>query len=917
MAAVVNDRDVLIMSTVPRYTVATDRGMFVTPSSAIFKLAADGSLQSAASFSFQATLLNLPGVVTWSWTNGLQPVVDGNTVTLDIANFSTSSGTITATITVDGKTYTQIATVTKIQDGAGVMQMLTNAIGPDQLSTELAKAIDEIPVPEHLDSLFAQGHLNALSALQDAIDGYDTAALVRWHDTVTNAIVTTDPATGQIQLMATANVTTDVESRLTLVEQLADASKGELQSTVAQLSSTQAGLTSAQSQITQMAGQLSQAASTVYVDSSVAGATGALTVEAANNAQALAQAAIQGALDAFNTQRDQTDIQASVAVAQQDIKTNADATKALVTAQSALVAVVADNAAAFATQQSALATQLSAEVSARQTLAARVDSAEAAVVTEQQARVAADAAEASARQSLDSRLGNAEAAILTEQQVRAAADAAEASARQSLDSRLGDAEAAILSEQQTRAAADSAEATARQALDSRVTNAEALITSEQAARASADSAEAQARQALEGRVSNAEAAISNEAAVRAAQDNSLASSIATVSATANAKNKSFYQSTIPTASAAGDIWYNTANNNAPKRWDGAAWVDVSDGRIAANTAAISNEATARASADSANASSISNVQARLDKGDFAAVKVQSSANASAIGGIQAKWTVQVQATQDGKYAAAGISLISGGGQQSTFAVLADRFLVYRPDGSGSPQQVLAMGYVNGAYTLGLSGNLIIDGTIVGRSLTAESVTADKLKVTQLSAVSGNLGTITAGIAQNASGSNYINFNASGAAPFIRVGNNISLNADGSGYFSRTVISAPNVVASGTVTVNSGQVGYVSNVNQDGSVTGGYVGYDYLIDTGIQVSNNWSQAATDMYLASVTICAGYSINGGCNGYSSADIVVGDGLINGGANSPIDNRLYIKYRWSAMGPNTGQIVIGGLAWKVVKV
>lgn len=885
MAAVVNDRDVLIMSTVPRYTVATDRGMFVTPSSAIFKLAADGSLQSAASFSFQATLLNLPGVVTWSWTNGLQPVVDGNTITLDIANFSTSSGTITATITVDGKTYTQIATVTKIQDGAGVMQMLTNAIGPDQLSTELAKAIDEIPAPEHLDSLFAQGHLNALSALQDAIDGYDTAALVRWHDTVTNAIVTTDPATGQIQLMATANVTTDVESRLTLVEQLADASKGELQSTVAHLSSTQAGLTSAQSQITEMAGQLSQTASTVYVDSSVAGATGALTVEAANNAQALAQAAIQGALDSFNTQRDQNAIQASVAVAQQDIKTNADATKAVATAQSALVAVVADNAAAFATQQSALATQLSAEVSARQTLAARVDSAEAAVVTEQQ--------------------------------VRAAADAAEASARQSLDSRLGDAEAAILSEQKTRAAADSAEATARQALDARVTNAEALITSEQTARASADSAEAQARQALEARVSNAEAAISNEATARATQDNSLASSIATVSATANAKNKSFYQSTIPTATAAGDIWYNTANNNAPKRWDGAAWVDVSDGRIAANTAAISNEATARASADSANASSISNVQARLDTGDFAAVKTQSSANASAIGGMQAKWTVQVQTTKDGKYAAAGIALMSGGGQQSTFAVLADRFVVYRPDGTGSPQQVMSMGYVNGAYTLGLIGNLIIDGTIGGRSLTAGSVTADKMNVTRLSAVSGDLGTITAGIAQNASGSNYVNFNATGSAPFIRVGNNISLNADGSGYFSRTVISAPNVVASGTVAVNSGQVGYVSNVNQDGSVTGGYVGYDYLIDTGIQVSDSWSQAATDMYLTSVTICAGYSINGGCNGYSSAEIVVGDGLINGGSNSPIDNRLYIKYRWSAMGPNTGQIVIGGLAWKVVKV
>lgn len=761
-------------------------------------------------------------------------------------------------------------------DPSALLQQLTNAIGTPQLAAELAQPISQIP---------AESHLNALASLQVAIDDYKTAELVRWHDTVTKAIVATDPVTGSIQLLAEASIKTDVEARLSTVEQVADANKALLQSTVSQLTSTEQGLTSAQSQITQMAGQISQSASTVYVDSVVSGVTGTLTVEAANNAQALAQAAIQGALDAFNTQQAQMDVQASVAVAQQDIKTNADATKALVTAQSALVAVVNGNAAAFATQQSVLATQISAEITARQTLATRVGSAESAIVSEQQARVTADAAEASARQALDSRLGAAEAAIVTEQQ--------------------------------TRASADEAEASAREMLDARVTSAEALISSEQTARASADSAEATARQALEARMSSAEAAISNEQTVRADRDNALASSIDTVSATANAKNKSFYQSAAPTATAVGDIWYNTASNNAPKRWDGSSWVDVSDGRIAANAAAISSEATTRASADSANATSISNVQARLDSGDFAAVKIQSSANASAIGGIQAKYTVQVQATQDGKYAAAGIALISGGGQQSTFSVLADRFLVYRPDGSGSPQQVMAMGYVNGAYTLGLSGNLIIDGSIVGRSLTAGSVTADKMNVIRLSAVSGDLGTITAGIAQNASGSNYVNFSASGSAPFIRVGNNISLNADGTGYFSRTVISAPNIVASGTVAVSSGQVGYVNNVNQDGSVTGGYVGYDYLIDTGIQVSDSWSQAATDMYLASVTICAGYSINGGCNGYSSADIVVGDGLINGGANSPIDNRLYIKYHWGAMGPNTGQIVIGGLAWKVVKV
>jgi hypothetical protein len=118
MATVVNDRDVLIMATTPRYTVANNRGMFVTPPAAIFKLASTGTSASPASFLFQATLLNITGTVTWSWTDGMTPTVNGNELTLTYANFSAVSGTITATITVDGEVYTKIATVTKLADGA-------------------------------------------------------------------------------------------------------------------------------------------------------------------------------------------------------------------------------------------------------------------------------------------------------------------------------------------------------------------------------------------------------------------------------------------------------------------------------------------------------------------------------------------------------------------------------------------------------------------------------------------------------------------------------------------------------------------------------------------------------------------------------------------------------------------------------
>jgi hypothetical protein len=118
MAAVVNDRDVLIMATVPRFTPPTDRGLFLSPPAAVFKLSANGLSASPSQFKFAADLLNLAGTVSFSWTGGMNFVVNGNEATLDFANFAAVSGVLTATITVDGVTYTKIATVTKLSDGA-------------------------------------------------------------------------------------------------------------------------------------------------------------------------------------------------------------------------------------------------------------------------------------------------------------------------------------------------------------------------------------------------------------------------------------------------------------------------------------------------------------------------------------------------------------------------------------------------------------------------------------------------------------------------------------------------------------------------------------------------------------------------------------------------------------------------------
>jgi hypothetical protein len=159
---------------------------------------------------------------------------------------------------------------------------------------------------------------------------------------------------------------------------------------------------------------------------------------------------------------------------------------------------------------------------------------------------------------------------------------------------------------------------AYQAADSTVaSNAAALVTSEAGTRASADSALAARASALEAtvntpttgltaRVTTAEAAIVSGDAANAA-------SITSLTATVNTKARTFVQTSAPTATATGDIWFDSDDNNKAYRWSGSAWVAVDDVRITTNAAAITTESAARASGDSANATSITTLTATFQQ----------------------------------------------------------------------------------------------------------------------------------------------------------------------------------------------------------------------------------------------------------------------------------------------------------------
>jgi hypothetical protein len=67
--------------------------------------------------------------------------------------------------------------------------------------------------------------------------------------------------------------------------------------------------------------------------------------------------------------------------------------------------------------------------------------------------------------------------------------------------------------------------------------------------------------------------------------------------TGNSKAKVFYQSTTPTASAAGDIWVDTGNNYRVSTWTGTAWQLCQDSAAAAASAKAANDALTNIASD--------------------------------------------------------------------------------------------------------------------------------------------------------------------------------------------------------------------------------------------------------------------------------------------------------------------------------
>jgi hypothetical protein len=110
--------------------------------------------------------------------------------------------------------------------------------------------------------------------------------------------------------------------------------------------------------------------------------------------------------------------------------------------------------------------------------------------------------------------------------------------------------------------------------------------------------------------------------------------------------------------------------------------------------------------------------------------------------VNGRWGVAI--SENGRVT--GAILLDGSETKSTFAVLADKFVVVHPSVDGTTLQAFVIGNVNGTSTVGINGNLIVDDTILARHL----------DVSSLSAITANMGIVTAGLIQSTNGNSYWN-----------------------------------------------------------------------------------------------------------------------------------------------------------------
>lgn len=214
--------------------------------------------------------------------------------------------------------------------------------------------------------------------------------------------------------------------------------------------------------------------------------------------------------------------------------------------------------------------------------------------------------------------------------------------------------------------------------DLRIAENASAITTETTARTTADSALSTRLDTVESNtntaLSNLNARIATEESTRSTADSAAATRLTAVEATSS-KVRVFRQSTTPTAYFVGDQWYDTANGNKLRVWNGSSWVDTDNAAIATTAAAVATETTARIAGDTALASQVTSLSSTVGGHTTSITSLSSSIN-----GTQGRFGITI----DNNGFISGISLLSdtsNGNPTSVFRVAANQFAIRTPGAS--------------------------------------------------------------------------------------------------------------------------------------------------------------------------------------------------------------------------------------------
>lgn len=87
--------------------------------------------------------------------------------------------------------------------------------------------------------------------------------------------------------------------------------------------------------------------------------------------------------------------------------------------------------------------------------------------------------------------------------------------------------------------------------------------------------------------------------------------------------------------------------------------------------------------------------------------------------MSAQWAVTV----NGNNQVIGQVKLDGSATNSTFSVVADKFVVAHPAAPGTTMTAFVVGLVDGVSTVGINGNLVVDDTILARHISVSSLDA--------------------------------------------------------------------------------------------------------------------------------------------------------------------------------------------------